>query len=132
MAEELHLNRQEEVSGLCDWLLHGHHTTVVVHIFGTENTLLIPTDDGEQNFIPRDDTGRAHAENIDGNLNVGRKREVIRSYSQGQALAFLIVVTWQTLTTTARKVRRQEKGGRLATILQAGEEKGEAKETLTS
>lgn len=108
MAEELHLNRQEEVPGLCDWLLHGHHTAVAVHMSGTENTLLIPTDDGELNFIPGDDTGRAHAENIDGNLNVGGEKEVIRSYSQGQALAFLIVVARETLTTTARKVRREE------------------------
>lgn len=111
MAEELHLNRQEEVSGLWDGPLNRHNTTVVVHFFCREKPFLVPADDGELNFIPGDTIGRAHAENVDGSLNVGRKREVIRSYSQGQALAFLVFVTRQALATTAREAKRQEKGG---------------------
>ena len=100
MAEDARLNRQEDVSGLCDWLLHGHYATVAAHFFGSEKTLLIPTDDGELNFIPRHRAGRAHTENINGDLDVGRKREVIRSYSQGQLLAFLIFMTRQAITTS--------------------------------
>lgn len=109
MTEKLHLNGQKKVSGLCDLLLHDHNTTVVVHFFCGEKTLLVPADDGQQNFIPRDSIGRAHAENVGGYLNVGRKREVIVGYSQRQALALLIFITRQALTATARKVRTQDK-----------------------
>lgn len=123
MAGQLHLNHQDEIAGLCDLPLHENHTIVAAHFFGSEKTLLISADDGEQNFIPRDSTGRAHAENIDGNLNVGGEREVVRSYSQGQVLAFLIFVTRQALTTTARKVRRQ--GRAISTHLASKEQKGE-------
>lgn len=109
MAGKLHLNCQKKVSGLCDLPLHDHNATVVVHFFCGEKTLLVPADDGQQNFIPRDSIGRAHAENVGGYLNVGRKREVIVGYSQRQALALLIFITRQALTATARKVRTQDK-----------------------
>lgn len=90
---------------------------MVVHFLGHEKPFLIPADDGELNFIPRDAIGRAHAENVDGRLNVGGKREVIGSYSQGQALALLVFVTRQALATTAREARKKDKGGGLATVL---------------
>lgn len=109
MAGKLHLNCQKKVSGLCDLPLHDHNATVVVHFFCGEKTLLVPADDGQQNFIPRDSIGRAHAENVGGYLNVGRKREVIVGYSQRQALALLIFITRQALTATARKVRTKDK-----------------------
>lgn len=100
MAEKLHLNGQKKVSGLSDLLLHDHNTTVVVHFFCGEKTLLVPADDGQQNFIPRDSIGRAHAENVGRYLNVGREREVIGGYSQRQALALLIFITRQALTAS--------------------------------
>lgn len=109
MAGKSHLDCQKKVSGLCDLTLHDHKATVVVHFFCGEKPLLVPADDGQLNFIPRDSIGRAHAENVGGYLDVGGEREVIVGYSQRQALALLIFITRQALTATARKVRRQDK-----------------------
>lgn len=124
VAGKSHLNCQKKVSGLCDLPLHDHKATVVVHFFCGEKPLLVPADDGQLNFIPRDSIGRTHAENVGGYLNVGGKREVIVGYSQRQALALLIFITRQALTATARKVRTQDKRKISAHLASGRESKG--------
>lgn len=124
MAGKSHLDCQKKVSGLCDLTLHDHKATVVVHFFCGEKPLLVPADDGQLNFIPRDSIGRTHAENVGGHLDVGRKREVIVGYSQRQALALLIFITRQALTATARKVRTQDKRKISAHLAGGRESKG--------
>lgn len=123
VAGELHLNHQEEVSGLWDGSLQGHDAPVAVHLPHCEKALLVPAQDGELKVIPRNDTGRAHAENVKGGLEAGGEREVVGSDSQGQLLALLPVGAGQALATAARQGEEGEKKGRgLATVRSAGEE----------
>lgn len=112
VAGELHLNPQEEVPGLWDGPLQGHDAPVAVHLPHCEKALLVPAQDGEVEVIPRNDTGRAHAENVKGGLEAGGEREVVGSDSQGQLLALLPVGAGQALTTAARQGEEGEKKGR--------------------
>lgn len=70
MAEQIHLDSEEEVLGYCDLMLDGHKAAVGVVVFCEEITLLVPAGDGQLNAIAHNDMGGAHAE------NVGRDRDV--------------------------------------------------------
>lgn len=98
MAIEVHLDGQEQVPGLWDGLGEGHHPTVVAHLSSGEKALLIASGDGQLHAVPRDSTGRAHAENHRGHLDVGGEREMVVGYSQRQPGALLVLMARQALT----------------------------------
>lgn len=98
MAIKIHLDGQEQVPGLRDGFGEGHHPTVVAHLSSGEKALLIASGDGQLHAVPRDSTGRAHAENHRWHLDVGGKREVVVGYSQRQPGALLVLMARQALT----------------------------------
>lgn len=107
VAIEIHLDGQEQVPGLGNGLGEGHHPTVVAHLSSGEKALLIAGGDGQLHAVPRDSTGRAHAENHCGHLDVGGEREVVVGYSQRQPGALLVLMARQALTAAERQVDRE-------------------------
>lgn len=107
MAIKIHLDGQEQVPGLRDGFGEGHHPTVVAHLSSGEKALLIASGDGQLHAVPRDSTGRAHAENHRWHLDVGGKREVVVGYSQRQPGALLVLMARQALTAAERQVDRE-------------------------
>lgn len=107
MAIEIHLDGQKQVPGLGDGLGEGHHPAVVAHLSSGEKALLIASGDGQLHAVPRDSTGRAHAENHRGHLDVGGEREVVVGYSQRQPGALLVLMARQALTAAERQVDRE-------------------------
>lgn len=71
MSEQIHLDSEEEVLGLCYLMLEGHEAAVGVVIFCDEITLLVSAGDGQLNAIAHKDMGGAHAENVGGDRDVG-------------------------------------------------------------
>lgn len=84
MAEtrQLHLQRDLEVLRMSDGFLQ-HQNAAVIQPFGGEESVPVPVHDGHFDIVPERGVGRAHAEEVGGDGDFGRKCQLVVGDADG-------------------------------------------------
>lgn len=98
LSPELHLHRDQEISGTVDLPVEVDRARVGVQLPGAEVVLLVPLRDGDDDVVSGVGGGRSDAEDLRRDDDVGLEAEVIVGDSQRGVLTVHVVGTADPLT----------------------------------
>lgn len=106
VAAQPQLQRQLKVLRLADELGHRHHATSGRPL-RLEEAALIALGDSDLDVIASHGVGRAHAEDVGEDGDVGGEGEVVVGYSQGHGQALDRLIAKQAFASTAKRGGRE-------------------------